>query len=136
MITAVDSSVLIDVLTDDPRFGAASTLALKEARALGRLIGSEILWAETSAGFESPDEASALFERLRIDFVPLGIDGALDAGMAWGRYRREGGSRSRLVADLLVAAHARIHADRLLTRDRGFFSRYFPDLALLDPSAS
>jgi predicted nucleic acid-binding protein len=38
-----------------------------------------------------------------------------------------------VVADLLVGAHAAHQADRLLTRDRGFFRRYFDDLMVLDP---
>jgi hypothetical protein len=39
-----------------------------------------------------------------------------------------------VVADFLVGAHAAHAADRLLTRGRGFFRRYFDDLMVLDPS--
>jgi predicted nucleic acid-binding protein len=47
---------------------------------------------------------------------------------------RAGGSRQRLVPDFLVAAHAAAHADRLLSRDRGFFRSYFSQLVVLDPT--
>lgn len=49
------------------------------------------------------------------------------------RYRREGGPRHYLIPDFLVAAHARIQADRLAATDRGYLRRYFPSLALLSP---
>lgn len=41
-----------------------------------------------------------------------------------------------MIADFLVAAHAREHADRLLTRDRGFVRTHFADLSVLDPADS
>jgi hypothetical protein len=61
-------------------------------------------------------------------------DAALAASVAWRRYRRRGGARTRVIADFLVGAHAAKRADRLLTRDRGFYRSYFKEVSVFDPS--
>ena len=58
------------------------------------------------------------------------------AGSAFGDYRRAGGARGRVIADFLIGAHASARADRLLTRDRGYYRRYFDGLEIIDPSAA
>jgi predicted nucleic acid-binding protein len=61
---------------------------------------------------------------------------ARTTGSTWRAYRQAGGPRSRVVADFLIGAHAVVRADRLVTRDRGFFRSYFSDLEILDPTSA
>lgn len=136
MITAVDSNVLIDILEPDPRFGRASAAALRDAISHGGLIACDVVWAEVAARFPSAADAQRALALLTVAFSSVDEATALGAGAAWAEYRRRGGKRDRVVADFLIGSHARGHADRLLTRDRGFFRTYFADVDVVDPSAA
>lgn len=136
MITAVDTSVLIDVLAPDPTFGPGSAGALREAISHGRLVACAVVWAEVSARFDESDEAAQVLGRLTVAYSAMDVTSAHDAGRVWRAYRERGGKRERVIADFLIGAHARGNADRLLTRDRGFFRACFDGLTVVDPSDS
>lgn len=134
MITAVDSSVLLDVILDDPDFKTASLEALKECRAAGALIACPVVWAEVRAALLKPGQIGALLSAAGISFDPFDEVCAELAGDLWREYRHRGGRREHLIPDFLVGAHAQTRGARLLARDRGFFRRYFRRLQILDPT--
>jgi hypothetical protein len=131
MLAAVDSSVLIDVLTNDPAHSATSLAQLRKARDEGALIVCPIVWAEMRALFDNADGLHNALDRAGIRFDPFDAACAELSGEMWSEYRKSGGSRTRLIPDFLIGAHAIVRGGRLVTRDRGFFRRYFTGLACI-----
>lgn len=133
MITAVDTSILLDVLAGDAAHGPRSAAALHQAAADGALVASTVVWAEVIGAYERPERVVANLDRLALELVPDDRDVALAAGRVYRAYRRAGGTRRRILPDFLIGAHAQLHAERLLTRDRGFYRSHFAKLTILEP---
>ena len=133
MITAVDTSVLLDVLTGDQRHGPASASALRQATADGALIASSVVWAEAVGAVDDPRPVLAALDRLGVELIADDVVTATGAGAVYRAYRKAGGTRRRILPDFLIGAHALQHADRLLTRDRGFYRSYFARLEIFEP---
>jgi predicted nucleic acid-binding protein len=135
VVTAVDSSILLDVLTDDPTRRADSLAALREAQQVGALLICPVVWSEVRAFFSDPAAMHGAFADAGLTFDPFDRDCADLAGAMWREYRARGGKRTRLIADFLIGAHAQVRGGRLLTQDRGFFRRYFTDLVVSENTA-
>jgi predicted nucleic acid-binding protein len=75
----------------------------------------------------------SMLSMMRVTVYPLDFETAFLAGLFHREYRNRGGTRTRILADFLIAAHAQLHADQLLTRDSRFFSGAFPNLKAVAP---
>ncbi len=134
MRTAIDTSVLLDVLTGDPTNASRSEAAVRSAMASGALVISDCVVAEIAPAFKDQAELIDFLQDWQLSFVPSAREAALLAGAMFKRYlERRGSTRRRVVADFLIGAHAMVHADRLLARDRGYYRDYFDGLVLLEP---
>jgi predicted nucleic acid-binding protein len=155
VITSVDTNVLLDLLTDN-EFSEASGEALASAADAGITIICEVVYAELSVGFSGQEEIDHFLKDCGIAVAHSTPAALFAAGNAWRQYlrSRSGAScsscgqnlsvtcsgcgaavnyRQHLISDFIVGAHAVLQADRLLTRDRGYFRRYFPHLQLVEP---
>ena len=134
MVTAVDTSVLLDVLLNDPRHASASIAALHRAAAQGSLAICDATLAEIVPTIAAGDLPQFLGD-WKLSFLPSTQQVAILAGEMFRIYLDRGGKRGRVVPDSLIAAHSQELTDRLLARDRGYYRDYFAHLELWDPSS-
>lgn len=133
MRTAVDSSVLLDVIVDSAEFADRSEAALRAASASGSLVVCECVVAEIRPAF-APGEIEEFLVDWQLEFVPSTRESSVLAGEIFGTYlRRRRAGRMRVLPDFLIAAHAQLTSDRLLARDRGYYRDYFERLELVEP---
>jgi predicted nucleic acid-binding protein len=134
MTTALDSMVLIDLFQEEPGRAPRAANAIDRAIRSGRLVACEIAWAEVAGRFASAAVMAQAMAELSVEFDGMSEAAATKAGRLWRSFRQTGGGRrDRIVADFLVGAHALDRADALLTRDRGFYRRYFKGLQVIEP---
>ena len=154
MTTAVDTNIFLDYLNPTEPHHESSTQLLREAGDLGSLVICEATYAELAASFGSGNEVDRFLPTVGIELSRSSNEALAAAGQAWLGYTRRrpdglecprcGASqavvcpgcgtplrpRQHVLADFLIGAHALVHADRLLTRDRSYYRTYFPELRL------
>jgi predicted nucleic acid-binding protein len=132
-VVLVDSSVLLDVLTEDPAWYDWSAEALEAHAESSVLAINPIIYGEVSIRFERIEDAEEalppdLFQRAHLPW-----EAAFLAGKCFVRYRRKGGVRRSPLPDFYIGAHAAVRGWKLLTRDAAQYRTYFPGLALASP---
>lgn len=131
----VDANVLIDIATDDPRWGGWSARMLSMLGQGARLVINPLIYAEVSVAHSRIETLDAVLPEDVFLREPLPWAAGFLAGKAFLAYRRRGGDRRAPLPDFYIGAHAAIRGYRLLTRDRGRYQTYFPGLPVICPEA-
>lgn len=112
----------------DECHGQRSRDLLRDAYDNGTLLVCSIVYAELVPAFNDQSALDRSLQEIRVTLSPIDTSIAYETGVRWKRYRDTGGPRERIMSDFLIGAHAMITSDAFLTRDRGFYATYFPEL--------
>ncbi len=129
----VDTNVLLDLITNDPIWADWSARQLEILSAQGQLIVNPVIYAELSAGFDRLEEVDAALDTAGIELVEIPRAALFLAGKAFQRYRAQRGTRTGVLPDFFIGAHAMVEGISLLTRDARRYRSYFPDIVLITP---
>jgi predicted nucleic acid-binding protein len=135
--TALDTNVLSALWSGEPSARGIDS-ALFEARSEGGLVICAPVYCELLAY----PSATQRFVREFLGETGIFVDFLLDeqvwqraanAFVAYAERRRRsrGGSAKRMLVDFVIAAHALLRADRLMTLDASRYRRDFPKLHII-----
>jgi predicted nucleic acid-binding protein len=154
MITAIDTNILLDTLIPDEAHSLSSKRMLDRCFEKGQLVICEVVFVELSSQFPSEGELGDFLSDTGIRLIHSGREVLYLAGECWRMYTRKRErtiqcprrgekvsatcpkcgqavvSRDRILSDFIIGAHASLHAELLLTRDRGFYHAYFRELKI------
>jgi predicted nucleic acid-binding protein len=129
-----DTNVLVDVVENDPHWADWSQRQLEAAAASDELAINAVVYAELSVGYRRIHDLNAMLAAAGIVLMQIPRPALFLAGKAFRRYRRAGGTKTGVLADFFIGAHAVIEDAALITRDAARYRTYFPGIALIAPN--
>ena len=129
----VDSNVILDVFTDDPKWADWSETVLEEYASRGPLYIDPIIYSEISIGFEKIEELESAILKSGIQLLEIPKEALFLAGKAFINYRRSKGKKTTPLPGFFIGAHAAVLDVVLITRDVSGYRSYFPTVDLVSP---
>lgn len=132
-MTLVDTNVLIDLVQNDPVWAQWSATQLFEAQRHGSLLINPVAYAELVPAFDDMASLDHFLQQAKITVADIPRTAAYLAGTAFLRYRKLKGSKTGVLPDFFIGAHAQAENWPLLTRDAARYKTYFPHVRLIHP---
>jgi predicted nucleic acid-binding protein len=132
-MTLVDTNVLLDIATNDPKWAAWSLRHLDAAATQGPALIHAVVYAEFSIGYARIEEVEKVLADVDLKLAETPRATLFLAGKAFLRYRAQGGARAGVLPDFFIGAHAVVARFSLLTRDPRRYRAYFPGVELIAP---
>lgn len=134
-MTLVDTNVLLDLVSDDPNWADWSIAKLEAASLSGPLLINDVVYAELSVRYGRIEDLDAFVGAAGLEIAPMPRAALFLAAKVFTQYRKAGGSRTGVLPDFFIGAHAAVSERPLLTRDVGRYRTYFPALTLITPES-
>jgi predicted nucleic acid-binding protein len=135
-VLLVDTNVLLDLVTNDPKWAEWSQSQLDMAAATQTVAIDDIIYSELSLAFERIEDLDAMIAKAGLRHEPIPRESLFLAAKAFLSYRRKGGAKGGVLPDFFIGAHAAVLDIPLLTRDTGRYETYFPTVKLIAPEAT
>ncbi len=129
----IDSCILLDLFTDDPKWGDWSESILDEYSQTNTLYINSIVYTEISIGFRQIEELEKAIAQLGIKVLEIPREALFLTGKAFLKYRRNKGTKNSPLPDFFIGAHASVSRFSLITRDVAKYKVYFPQIKLVCP---
>lgn len=129
----VDSSVLLDIFTNDPVWARRSVDAVVSWSASCELSVNDAVVAEVSVGFSRIEDLREALGAVVVRHIPMPMDALFLAGKAFVAYRRRGGNKAQSLPHFFIGAHAAVAGIPLLTRDPARIRTNFPGVQIHSP---
>ncbi|WP_396270991.1 type II toxin-antitoxin system VapC family toxin [Ideonella sp.] len=130
----VDTNVLVDVLQDDPEWADWSVAQLRAQAQVHQLVINPVIYAELASTFSTIEALDDTLAVLQIPLLDIPKPALFLASKAFVKYRRQGGTKTNVLADFFIGAHAAVAGLLVLTRDARRYAAYFPTVLLISPT--
>jgi predicted nucleic acid-binding protein len=132
-VILVDTNVLFDVVTNS-EWADWSTAQLEAADLDGPLCINPIVFSEFSVRYDSAEATQQAVDAFGLTVLDIPPAALFLAGRAFQQYRRrKGASKSGVLPDFFIGAHAAVIEVPILTRDPDRYRTYFPTVELITP---
>ena len=139
MRICVDTTILLDILKDEFRSfqdKLYAALAKKDS-----LVAPPVVFAELMPQFKgNTRQLNEFLEEHKIAIEPLDVDSVIAAAQAWIKYLKQKTKmkcpqcgrklnfKEHFLSDFYIGGFASVKCSAILTRDRGVYTKYFPEL--------
>jgi hypothetical protein len=152
---AVDTNVLLDILTNDPNFKDKSIKKLYKNSQTHQLVINESIFCELLVHFSNKNDLNRFLEQTNIQFIQTKSNSFAAVASAWKKYLSQTpkkvicpkcgkkitlqcpkcehifSAHQHILTDFLIGGFALTETNGLITRDYGYYKTYFPSLKIL-----
>jgi predicted nucleic acid-binding protein len=122
--------VLVDVLTEDPRWAPWSIRQLEDNSDAGLVI-NPVTYEELCFGSPSIEFVDGVVRQFGLIYQDVPRQGLFRAAKAFAQHKSRKGTKISVLPDFFIGGHAEVVGMPLLTRDTKRLITYFPTVNLI-----